>query len=133
MASHARIEQTRFPRRRLLPAAHLRPPVDDLDFLGLWLSEYEASGLTQAEFARRNGVVYTTLAHRVQQRRREAKAGMASARFVEVRPALPAAAPMAVAAPAAVTDLSVTLPDGVVVRGADPVALAALVRALRTN
>jgi len=88
------------------------------------MSEYEGSGLTQAEFARRNGVVYTTLAHRVQQRRREAKAGMASARFVEVRPVLPAAAP------AAVTDLSVTLPDGVVLRGAEPVALAALARAL---
>ncbi len=95
------------------------------------LSEYEASGLTQAEFARRNGVVYTTLAHRVQQRRREAKAGTASARFVEVRPALPAAAPMAVAVPATLPGLSVTLPDGAVLRGADPLVLAALVRALR--
>lgn len=95
------------------------------------LSEYEASGLTQAEFARRNGLVYTTLAHRVQQRRREAKAGTASARFVEVRPALPTVAPMAVAAPATFPELSVTLPDGVVLRGADPMALAALARALR--
>jgi hypothetical protein len=95
------------------------------------LSEYEASGLTQAEFARRNGVVYTTLAHRVQQRRREAKAGMASARFVEVRPALPAAAPTAVEVPSTLPELSATLPDGVVLRGADPLALAALVRALR--
>ena len=34
------------------------------------LSEYEGSGLTQAEFARRGGLVYTTLAHRVQRRRR---------------------------------------------------------------
>ncbi len=91
------------------------------------LSEYEASGLTQAEFARCNGVVYTTLTHRVQQRRREAKAGTASARFVEVRPALPAEAPMSGAVP----ELSVTLPDGAVLRGADPLALAALVRALR--
>ena len=95
------------------------------------LSEYEASGLTQAEFARRNGVVYTTLAHRVQQRRREAKAGPASARFVEVRPALPTATPVAVAVPATLPELSVTLPDGAVLRGADPLALAALVRALR--
>lgn len=95
------------------------------------LSEYEASGLTQAEFARRNGVVYTTLAHRVQQRRREAKAGTASARFVEVRPALPTAAPMAVGVPATLPELIVTLPDGAVLRGADPLALAALVRALR--
>ena len=97
------------------------------------LSEYEASGLTQAEFARRNGVVYTTLAHRVQQRRREAKAGTASARFVEVRPALPTAAPVAVAVPATPPELSVTLPDGAVLRGADPLALAALVRALRAG
>lgn len=95
------------------------------------MSEYEASGLTQAEFARRNGLVYTTLAHRVQQRRREAKAGAVAPHFVEVRPTLPSAPSATAVTPA--TELSVTLPDGVVLRGAEPVALAALVRALRAS
>lgn len=92
------------------------------------MSEYEASGLTQAEFARRNGL---TLAHRVQQRRREAKAGAVAPHFVEVRPTLPSAPSATAVTPA--TELSVTLPDGVVLRGAEPVALAALVRALRAS
>ena len=35
---------------------------------------------------------------------------------------------MAVAAPATLPELSVILPDGMVLRGADPLALAALVR-----
>lgn len=97
------------------------------------MREYEASGLTQAEFARRNGLVYTTLAHRVQQKRRVAKAGAVAPRFVEVRPALPSVLPKAAPTSATLLELSVTLPDGVVLRGAEPAALAALVRALRTN
>ncbi len=98
------------------------------------MSEYEGSGLTQAEFARRNGLVYTTLAHRVQRRRRDAKAGaLCAPRFVEVRPALPSVPPVAAAPTAAPVELSVTLPDGVVLRGAEPVALAALARALRAS
>ena len=92
------------------------------------MREYEEGALTQAEFARRNGLVYTTLAHRVQKRRREAKAGGVAPRFVEVRAASPAAAP-----PPATAELSVTMPDGVVLRGADPSALAELVRALRAG
>jgi len=98
------------------------------------MSEYEGSGLTQAEFARRNGLVYTTFAHRVQRRRRDAKAGTPCApRFVEVKPALPLVPPVAAPPTAAPVELSVTLPDGVVLRGAEPVALAALARALRAN
>lgn len=97
------------------------------------MSEYEASGLTQAEFARRNGLVYTTLAHRVQQKRREAKTGAVAPRFVEVRPALSSMPPETTPATATPSELSVTLPDGVVLRGAGPVALAALVRALRAK
>jgi transposase-like protein len=100
------------------------------------VKEYEQSGLTQVQFARRSGLAYTTFAHWVQRSRREAKASMRSARacapalrpgFVEVRavalpePALPA------------SELSVTLPDGVVLRGCDPVGLATLLRALRVN
>ncbi len=94
------------------------------------VKEYEASGLTQAEFARRAGLNQTTFSHWVQRSRREAKA---KPRFVAVQAA--AAMPPAMNAPLwrAAAELSVSLPDGVVVRGGDPVALAALVRALRTN
>jgi hypothetical protein len=97
------------------------------------LLEYEGSGLTQAEFARRGGLVYTTFAHRVQRRRREAKAGAAvTPRFVEFRAAV-AAVPSATTSSALPAELSVTLPDGAVLRGADPVSLAALARALRAK
>ena len=97
------------------------------------LAEYARSGLSQAAFARRAGVRYPTFAHWVQERRRgggdavAAPAAAPSPRFVELR--LPATRPSPSAAPAA--ELSVTLPDGMVVRGAEPSALAALVRALR--
>lgn len=98
------------------------------------LAEYESSGLSQAAFARRAGVRYPTFAHWVQERRR-AGGGEAdplkparTPRFVELR--LPSA-PRAPSAAPAVPELSVTLPDGVVVRGAEPSVLAVLVRALR--
>lgn len=98
------------------------------------LSEYEGRGLTQAEFARWGGLVYTTLAHRVQRKRREAKAGTAvTPRFVEARPTTPAVPMVTAATRTASAKLSVTLPDGAVLRGADPVSLAALARALRAN
>lgn len=101
------------------------------------VKEYEGSGLTQAEFARRAGLNATTFAHWVQRLRREAKAktltAFATPRFVEVQAA--ASMPPAMNVPPATTParLSVSFPDGVVVRGGDPVALAALVRALRAN
>ena len=97
------------------------------------LAEYERSGLSQAAFARRAGVRYPTFAHWVQKRRRvdgpvaETPAAPSPARFVELRlPDTPSMPPSRSAA-----ELSVTLPDGVVLRGAEPSALAALVRALR--
>lgn len=100
------------------------------------LAEYERSGLSQAAFARRAGVRHPTLAHWVQERRRASGAAACAAtasptpRFVELRLASAQAAPPALGvAPA--PELSVTLPDGVVVRGAEPSAMAALVRAPR--
>ncbi len=98
------------------------------------LAEYERSGLSQAAFARRAGVRYPTFVHWVQERRRagggalDAPAASPSPRFVELRlpttpsPATPSSSP---------AELSVTLPDGVVVRGVEPAPLTALVRALR--
>ena len=89
------------------------------------LDEYERSGLSQAAFARREGVRYPTFAHWVQQRRRgtlttPGRRPAVSPRFVEVD----------VPAESSSRELSVTLPDGLVARGADATALASLVRAL---
>lgn len=103
------------------------------------VKEYEGSGLTQAEFARRAGLNATTFAHWVQRSRRDAKAKTlapavapvaVTPRFVEVQATAPVSPVMAAVQG---TRLSVSLPDGVVVRGADPAALAALVRALRAS
>lgn len=89
------------------------------------VQEYAASGLTQAEFARRAGIKYPTFAGWVHRRRR--KEGGAeqplAVRFAQVQ--WPANA-------GAAGELSVTLPDGVVVRGGEAAAVAALVRALRS-
>ncbi|MFH1496454.1 MAG: transposase [Verrucomicrobiota bacterium] len=89
------------------------------------LAEYERSGLSQAAFARREGVRYPTFAHWVQQRRRGAlttpgRERVVVPRFMEVGvPATPSS-----------PELSVSLPGGLVARGVDAAALATLVRAL---
>jgi|JI10StandDraft_1071094.scaffolds.fasta_scaffold14976_12 transposase-like protein len=98
------------------------------------VAEYRHSGLSQAEFARRACVNYQTFAHWVQRARREAAeaaplATPAMPRFAELR--LPGA--VRPSPRTAAGELSVSLPDGVVVRGAEPAAVAALVRALRAG
>jgi transposase-like protein len=87
------------------------------------LAEYSHSGLSQAAFARRAEVRYPTFAHWVQERRRGAEVAAASPapRFVEV--GVRATSPSS-------PELSVTLPGGLIARGADATALASLVRAL---
>lgn len=87
------------------------------------LAEYEGSGMSQAAFARRAGVRYPTFAHWVQEARRKPRA-QPGLRFAEVR-----LGPDRLVAVAA-SELSVTLPGGLIARGADARALAALVRAL---
>ncbi len=89
------------------------------------LAEYEASGLSMAGFARREGLKYPTFASWVKKCAAQSAArperSTIAPRFAEVRwPAMPASG----------AELSVTLPDGLILRGAAPVALAALVRAL---
>lgn len=98
------------------------------------VGEYQRSGLSQAEFARRVGVNYQTFAHWVQRARREAAKAAplgtpATPRFAELRlPGTAWPAPRTAAG-----ELSVSLPDGLVVRGAEPAAIATLVRALRAG
>ena len=86
------------------------------------VAEYEGSGLTQAKFARREGLNYHTFVAWLGRCRRQSQALGPVARFIEAR------------VPAKVAErreLEVLLPGGVVVRGDDAVALAALVQALR--
>lgn len=83
------------------------------------VAEYEKSGLTQKAFARREGInVHTFVAWLG--RERKAAMRVPAVRFREVS-----------LAPAAAAALEVQLPDGMVVRGSSPQALAELVRALR--
>ena len=88
--------------------------------------EYEASGLTRAEFARRAGLKYPTFAGWVHDRRAQPgrRAGRASlVHFARMQWPAASVAPL---------ELSVILPDGVIVRGPEAIAVAALVRALRS-
>jgi transposase-like protein len=118
--------------RRLTPAARRA------ELVAAW----RESGLTQAAFARREGLKYPTFATWVQEARtgpRRCGSGAKPAgpvRFAEVRwpPSSAATAALAAAAlaptmPAA--GLEVRLPDGTVVRGDRATDLAALIRALR--
>lgn len=86
------------------------------------VTAFGASGLTRTEFARREGLRYTTLCNWVQ---REGQGGARAKapsvmRFAEV--ALPVKA---------AGGLEVRLPDGTILRGERVEELAALVRALR--
>jgi transposase-like protein len=86
--------------------------------------EYRASGLTQAAFARREGLNYSTFAGWVLK-----SAKTPSSRpiqFAQLR--LPASLPRSLATSAA---LEVRLTDGTSVRGNNAAELAQLVRALR--
>ena len=96
------------------------------------LAAYEQSGLTQAAFARREGVKYQTFATWVSEGKRNATAvgpsqSVVPVRFAEVNLPPPAQRELSANSDA----LSVTLPDGVVVRGSEAAAVAALVKALR--
>lgn len=92
------------------------------------LRDYEASGLSMAAFARREGLKYPTFAGWV---KKHAGRTLAAAEVTAVQPGRLRFAQVRLPALAAEpAGLSVTLPDGLIVRGAEPLALAALVRAL---
>jgi len=102
--------------RRITPAARRA------ELVAAW----RASGLTQASFARAEGLTYSSFASWVQAERRvpagAPRAPRPVVRFAEVR--LPVA-------PAPSLGLEVRLPDGTVLRGGSAAELAKLVRALR--
>lgn len=90
------------------------------------VAAYQASGLTMAAFARREGINYATLAGWIYKVARPSPSVKPIA-FAQVR--LPAP-------PATSTDsedkLEVQLPDGTLLRGRSAAELAALIRALRS-
>jgi hypothetical protein len=103
----------------------LTPPARIAELLRL----YKAGALTQAAFARREGLKYPTFAHWVQQDRRLARRRVAPVRFAEVK-VTPAAPPFDASTSA--PKLEARLPDGTTIRGASAGELAALIRALRS-
>jgi transposase-like protein len=86
------------------------------------LTAYPTSGLTQAQFARREGVNYHTFVARLARERGRSQPTGPGPTFVEARVA-------ATGWPDAAA-LEVQLPGGVMVRGHDPATVAALVQAL---
>jgi hypothetical protein len=84
------------------------------------IEQYQTSGLTQAQFARREGIKYYTFVGRLGRHRRAGGKKVVKAKFLEARlPSAPA------------IRLEVTLPCGMLVRGDSPEALARLIRALQ--
>lgn len=98
--------------RRLMP----------LERITALVREYESSGLTLAAFARRAGVKYPTFAGWVYSQGGSANR-KGTVRFAQLQ--LPTAS-------IPVAELSVTLADGTVIRGADVQSVATLVRALKS-
>jgi transposase-like protein len=98
---------------------------------GELLARFEAGGLTQKAFAKREGVNFHTFVSWLSQRRREAGGGgstrtpQCTARFIEL--SAPAHMPGATG-----VMLEVVLRDGRIARGADAAALAALARLLES-
>lgn len=104
------------------------------------LAAYRASGLTQSEFARREGLNYTTFCTWAQAERRGGRLPVAPAGGRKRRRSVVAArvpflevqlSPPPAVAPAGAAGLEVRLPDGTVLRGSSAKELAALMRALR--
>jgi len=97
------------------------------------VGEWRASGLTQAAFARREGINYTTFCSWVQERRRAVGGRAPAMRAVQPSPG-PLVRFAEVSVPGAGTSaasLEVRLPDGTLVRGEKVAEVTQLVRALR--
>jgi transposase-like protein len=86
------------------------------------IAAYEESGLTQRAFANREGVKYCTFTTWLSQHRRGA-GGRPKATFAEVS--------LGEGGGRAPGMIEVVLPDGVIVRGADPETIAVLISKLR--
>ena len=98
------------------------------------LASYDCSGLTQVAFAKREGIAYSTFVYWIKYRRQCQRKGKACA--TPPKPTAPKQVFHEVAAPAptpepGLLNLEVSLPDGSIVRGTDPHALASLIKALR--
>ena len=102
------------------------------------LAGYAGSGLTQAAYAKREGINYHTFVAWLGQSRRErgeptrrtARASLFPATFATTT--TPRFAEVRVSAPSQSLPLEVVLPDGMIVRGVDPAALLTVIRSLRS-
>jgi len=93
------------------------------------MAEYDASGLTQAQFAKKHGLKFMTFVTWLQHRRHGAWPAQMKAKPVKFEEV---ALPRVTSKPAAADGLVVvTLPDGTRIEGARPGDVAELLRALR--
>lgn len=92
---------------------------------GRLIAAYQGSGLTMAEFARRESLNYNTLAGWITKAGRPA-AATGPIKFAQVQ------LPVAAGASRSGGELEVRLPDGTMLRGGRVAELAALIRALRS-
>lgn len=105
--------------RRRVPAAQRAQMVE----------AYRTSGLTMAEFARREAINYSTFAGWYGKARRSESTGASPIKFAEVRLPLTTPGP----GPAVPDDrLEVRLPDGTMIRGCEAAEVVKLVRELRS-
>ena len=98
------------------------------------VAAWRQSGVTQAEFARREGVKYPTFASWVQAERQAgcgAPTRAAAQRLCQPAPPVRFTEVCLPLAPTPPGGLEVRLPDGTLLRGGSAAALAKLVRALR--
>jgi transposase-like protein len=93
------------------------------------LAGYPGSGLTQKAYARREGINYHTLVAWLGQVRRERGESPRRRTTPVTTPGPARFAEVSLGAPA--PRLEVVLPDGMIVRGIDPVALLTLIRGLK--
>ena len=103
--------------RRVLPMGERRRLIEG----------YQASGLSMAQYARREGINYSTMAGWMH-RERPAEGGSKKTAIAFARVEMPAAVPRSAKA----ADLEVRLPDGTLLRGGRVADLVALVKALRS-
>lgn len=96
-----------------------------------YIRRYECSGLKQADYAAREGLVYTTFLGWLRRHRKQDRESNIPMRFAEVRMTGPVASQASVSRNGSERILEVCFPDGLVLRGSDASSLSVLYHGLK--